>query len=241
MSSAGREMARRGSYRASLRSPDYFAVVHLRPFLEARLNELVTMNARVVDIGCGEQPLRPLIESRGGSYVGLDVVQNGSGSVDALSLATAVPLRDASADVVVITEVLEHVADTWRAFAELARIVRRGGHLVITIPFFYPLHEEPHDFVRLTPHAIRTLAAENGLQIVELATHGNELESIALIWAQLFERLPRGPWFVRKLFTLLRMLMNVVTNGIAAALSRTFGARLPRKVFSNLVCVLRRP
>src|SRR5262249_45746975 len=36
----------------------------------------------VVDVGCGEQPFRPLIESCGSRYVGLDVVQNSQGSVD---------------------------------------------------------------------------------------------------------------------------------------------------------------
>jgi SAM-dependent methyltransferase len=236
-----RAMARRGSYRASLRSPDYFAVRHLRPFLESRLTAYVQQDGRVVDIGCGEQPLRPLIESRGATYHGIDVVQNGTNSVDALALATQVPLADAVAHVVVITEVLEHVADTRTAFRELARIVRPGGHVLITIPFVYPLHEEPHDFVRLTPHALRALAAENALEIIELTTHGNELESIALIWAQLFERLPRGPWLLRRPLTLLRMLMNAVTNAIASALSSAFGPILPRKVFTNVVCVLRRP
>lgn len=236
-----REMARRGSYRASLRSPDYFAVRHLRPFLETRLTEHVGKGALVLDVGCGEQPLRPLIESRGARYLGLDVVQNGAKSVDALALATHIPLAGACADVIVITEVLEHVADTRTAFRELARVVRPGGHVVITIPFVYPLHEEPYDFVRLTPHALRALAAENALEVVELTTYGNELESMALIWAQLFERLPRGSALVRKPLTLLRMLMNAGTNGIASALSSTFGARLPRKVFTNLTCVLRRP
>jgi SAM-dependent methyltransferase len=234
-------MARRGSYRASLRSPDYFAVRHLRAFLESRLATYVQKDARVVDVGCGEQPLRPLITGRGASYLGLDVVQNGANSVGALALATHIPLAGACADVVVITEVLEHVADTWTAFRELARIVRPGGHVLVTLPFIYPLHEEPHDFVRLTPHALRTLAAENDLEIVELTTHGNELESIALIWAQLWERLPRGPWLLRKPLTLARMLMNVVTNAIGSALSGAFDARLPRKVFTNVVCVLRRP
>jgi SAM-dependent methyltransferase len=46
----------------------------------------------------------------------------------------AIPLPDASVDVVISTQVIEHIADHETAAAELCRILRPGGHALITVP-----------------------------------------------------------------------------------------------------------
>ena len=71
------------------------------------------------------------------------------------------------------TEVLEHVADWPMAFKNLASLMGKGGHLLITCPFFYPLHEEPYDFWRPTHHAIRYFAEQSGLLMVECSRAGD--------------------------------------------------------------------
>jgi ubiquinone/menaquinone biosynthesis C-methylase UbiE len=42
---------------------------------------------------------------------------------------------DASLDVVITSEVFEHVADPWRAFYEVRRVLRRGGRHLFTVPY----------------------------------------------------------------------------------------------------------
>ncbi len=48
------------------------------------------------------------------------------------------PFPAASFDLVICCEVLEHVSDDRRAAAELARVTRPGGILVVSVPRFFP-------------------------------------------------------------------------------------------------------
>ncbi|MFL5955667.1 MAG: class I SAM-dependent methyltransferase [Gaiellaceae bacterium] len=50
----------------------------------------------------------------------------------------ALPFADASFDVVIAAEVLEHIPDDRRAVAEIARVVRPGGRVAVTVPRWWP-------------------------------------------------------------------------------------------------------
>ncbi len=106
----------------------------------------------------------------------LDIQQNAAGTVEFIGaldapLPDALP-RDAFA-LVLCTEVLEHVTRWDRAFANLASLLASGGRAIVTSPFVYPLHEEPHDYWRPTPHAMRNAAESHGLHVVEERRLGN--------------------------------------------------------------------
>jgi SAM-dependent methyltransferase len=121
---------------------------------------------KAVDIGCGAQPFRPLLEQIGYSYCGVDV--NSSEGVDVVCAADApLPeklLRRGPFDFLLCTEVIEHVADWHTAFENFARLLVSGGRALITAPHFFQLHEEPYDFWRPTLHAIDYYARRAGLE-----------------------------------------------------------------------------
>jgi SAM-dependent methyltransferase len=50
----------------------------------------------------------------------------------------ALPFPDASFDVVMASEVLEHIPADEMALAEIARVVRPGGRVAVTVPRFWP-------------------------------------------------------------------------------------------------------
>jgi SAM-dependent methyltransferase len=229
---------RRAVYRSSLARGDYFILRHLGAFLERTLPRLVRPGLAVADVGCGEQPLRGLLESLGARYTGIDVQQNFRGTVAVVADITSVPLPDAAFDVVVCTEVLEHVPDTAGAFAELARLCRPGGTVVVTTPFAYPLHEEPYDFVRLTPHQVRARATAAGFEVVELTCAGNELEVCATVWCNLWSR-SRGARSGR-MRAAWNALMRLPVNLVVGGLTPLVGSRLPRKYYLSTLAVLRR-
>jgi SAM-dependent methyltransferase len=230
---------RRAAYRANIARGDFFVLRNLTAFLHRAMERSIRAGTIVGDIGCGEQPLRQRIESVGGKYIGIDVVQNRQGTVDVLAPITAVPLPDASFGVILCTEVLEHVADTSGAFSELGRLCQAGGTIIITTPFAYPLHEEPHDYVRLTPHQITQCAARNGLESVELTTAGDELQVLATVWCNLWSRSARpGGTVVRSAWnTLMRLPVNLLVAGMSPILHSV----LPRKYFLSTFCILRKP
>jgi SAM-dependent methyltransferase len=140
--------------------------------------------ARVIDIGCGEQPLRKLVEAEGGTYVGFDVEQNAQASVAIIGFidrALPLPWPDAHHvyDVVLCTEVLEHVADWDVAFMNLRSLVAPSGRVIMTVPFIFPLHMEPFDYFRATPHVIEKLAGRHHFVIDEQHKLGNARDVIA--------------------------------------------------------------
>jgi SAM-dependent methyltransferase len=229
-------LIRKRQYRASILRGDFFVLRHLKSFLESTLSASVKPGVRVADVGCGEQPFRSLIEKLGGSYTGIDIAQNSAGSVDIVAGIDSIPLPTASFDLVLCSEVLEHVSDTTAAFAELARLCRIGGSIVLTTPFAYPLHEEPHDFVRLTPYQIRDCARARDLEVAQLETAGNELEVIATVWCNLWTRTNLGlPRTVRSAWN---ALMRLPLNGLVSLLSPALHRLLPRKYFLSTLCVL---
>ena len=96
----------------------------------------------VLDIGCGDgtaaATAAPLLTDH--RIIGVDWSQ------DALTRArtnlpytvrgelTALPLRSASADAVLFSEVIEHLVDPDTALAEIHRVLRPGGHLMLSTP-----------------------------------------------------------------------------------------------------------
>ena len=170
--------------------------------------------------------------------MGIDISQNRQGTVEVVAPITAVPLPDSSFGVILCTEVMEHVPDTYRAFSELSRLCQAGGTIILTTPFAYPLHEEPHDFVRLTPHQITLCAGLNHLEIVELTTAGDELQVLATVWCNLWSRTGRGRSSVLR--TMWNTLMRLPVNLVVAGLSPMLHPVLPRKYFLSTLCILRK-
>jgi SAM-dependent methyltransferase len=229
-------LRRRLRYVTRVYHADYFLLKHLSAFLPLALAQNVQAGARVADIGCGEQPLRPEIERLGGTYTGIDMTQNAAGNVDVLAPIATIPLPADSFDLLLCTEVLEHVADTYGAFRELARLLRPGGRVILTTPFLYPLHEEPYDFVRLTPYQIQEACRLHNLRIVSLQQTGNEFEVLATVWSNLWDRLgaPGSRGLAHRAWALL---MRLLGNGAALFAGAFFGRVAPRKCFLSVLCV----
>jgi ubiquinone/menaquinone biosynthesis C-methylase UbiE len=93
--------------------------------------------ATVVDIGCGTGRLAAELRAAGAHSVGVDRepamlnVARGRNASLVASDAHALPLRDLSVDVALAVTVLEFVADPAAAFAELVRVVRPGGRILV--------------------------------------------------------------------------------------------------------------
>lgn len=131
--------------------------------------ESLPKGATVLDIGCGQGFYLPLYARLGLSASGVepDPVPRAQAQKTALTLGFAVigapaerlPFADASFDAVVMSEVLEHLADPAPALAEAARVLVPGGLLLVTVPHAdYPLAWDPVNWLlealRLSP--IRT-------------------------------------------------------------------------------------
>ena len=64
--------------------------------------------------------------------------------------AAHLPLEDDCIDVVLCSELLEHVPDPFRVLVETRRVLRTDGIILISVPFLHRIHGDPHDYGRYT-------------------------------------------------------------------------------------------
>src|ERR1700722_4084369 len=61
----------------------------------------------------------------------------------------------------------------------MGRVLGDGGTLIVTAPFCFRLHEEPHDYFRYTPHGLRALIEHAGLDVLDVRAQGGLFTVVA--------------------------------------------------------------
>ena len=135
---------------------------------------------RLLDVGCGPKPYYPFFAEHASEYVGVDVVENPvaelRGSVEAL------PVEDASFDVVLCTQVLEHCDDPAQAVRELRRVTAPGGRVLASTHGVQVYHPSPEDYWRWTHAGLRRLFTENASwQSVEVRPGAGTASCLAML------------------------------------------------------------
>jgi SAM-dependent methyltransferase len=217
----------RTEYRPNL-PVEEFIVPLLREHIERVLGSLAPGPLEFLDVGCGGQPYRPRVEAMGHHYVGADA-QDPLGVVDHVMLLDGdIPqalLERGPFDFVLCSEVMEHVADWEAAFANLRRLLRPGGRLLITCPHFYVLHEQPYDFWRPTVFALKTYAARHGFRELRI-------EALGDWWDVLGTLLGASHRMVRPASS--RLLDRILAHVAERALDALYGALKRRSVQRHL-------
>jgi len=102
-----------------------------------------------------------------------------AGPVDVVASADALPLPDGSFDLVLTTQVLEHVADPSGVLAETARVLRPGGALHLTVPLVWEMHELPYDYRRFTTVGLQALLEDAGFVEVTVRPRNDAFTTLA--------------------------------------------------------------
>lgn len=139
--------------------------------------------ARVLDVGAGPARYRELFAhcqyftqdfcQYEGSKDGLLKEAWEYPSIDYVSDIAAIPVEDASFDVILCTEVLEHVPEPIAALREMSRILKPGGRLLLSAPFTSGMHQQPYHFYSgFSPYFYRHFLTEFGLEVVGIEGNG---------------------------------------------------------------------
>jgi ubiquinone/menaquinone biosynthesis C-methylase UbiE len=171
----------------------------------------VPRGTRVLDVGAGSAPYRSLFD--GCDYKTQDFAQlqpeqlryGGYTLIDLVSEADAIPVPDASFEVVLCTEVLEHVAEPIKVVREFGRILTPGGRLILTAPLGSGIHQEPyHYYGGYTPFWYRRFLTDAGFQSIEITANAGSLRHVAQETIR-FVRMTRpfgltAPWYLHLLW-----------------------------------------
>ncbi len=142
--------------------------------VDALWSERELFTGWLLDVGCGKKPYRNMLGEWVAHWIGIDYSQTAAGPsvADAYASAYALPFPEKCFDVVLSTQVLEHLAEPGQMLSEAFRVLKVGGYLVITVPQTQWLHEEPHDYYRYTKYGLAYLAGSRGFRVQRIKNFG---------------------------------------------------------------------
>lgn len=137
---------------------------------------------KILDLGCGKAPLYELYKGYTSEVICTDWEKSlhNHEFIDKISdLNKNLDFNDSEFDTVLLSDVLEHILYPHNLLKEIHRILKSDGYLLMNVPFFYWLHEEPYDYFRYTKFALADLTKNSGLRVLELGAYGGVLEILA--------------------------------------------------------------
>lgn len=127
---------------------------------------------RCLEVGCGNYPRIPFE----GSYF-LDLSRTAVANLKAIGLkavlgtAKYLPFESEFFDLVVAWDVLEHIEDDEKAFAEITRVLRRGGYFLFSLPLgrdkFGAIDKIAGHERRYEPKDLENILSRNGFRVVK--------------------------------------------------------------------------
>ena len=215
----------------------------LQPLAEALRAEIARAlgdrrGLRMLDIGCGVKPYLPLLADRASEYRGLDAVPGPQ--VDDLGVVEQLPYPDGAFDVVLCTQVLEHVVDPAKAVQEIARVLAPDGVAFVSTHGVFLYHPDPVDLWRWTHAGLERLFETSAeWQAIRVTPNGEAVACMAYIACQYLDEFGRR---IRSPRVRRAMLRSV--NSIAERLDRRFPPRArgrePGSLSANYLLTARR-
>lgn len=211
-------------------------ILHFEASIEDAVREFsmsLPGGSRVLDAGAGECQYRPLLAQH--QYVAVDL---GIGDTDwsysqlhAVADLQKLPFGGGVFDACLNVVTLEHMSDPFAVLAELTRVLKPRGRLLLITPLEWEEHQIPYDYFRYTRYGVELLLRKVGLEI-------DRIEPVGGYFRLLSRRLAVMPQFFPKPISFLAL---VLVAPVAMALSSL--DRLDRtKAFTlGHICTARKP
>ena len=190
------------------------------------------ITGKTLDIGAGWKPFVSYFAHT--EYITLD--NSSECAPDVIGDVLRLPFADKTFDSIVCLEVLEHVPDTRLALAEMSRVLKGGGVLLLSAPMHWPLHYEPKDYFRFTKYGFYEIL-KNDFSVTRTEKIGGVFsflgariaEKSALALYRLF------PFFPRKARYILGHIANIPLSLFFYAISLPLDLLFPEDAISWLV------
>jgi SAM-dependent methyltransferase len=187
---------------------------------------------KLIDLGCGKVPLFEAYRNYAAINICIDWGNSlhGNAHLDAAcDLTKDLPFRDSEFDTVILADVLEHIPQPEQIWKEMSRILTDRGRLLISVPFYYPVHEAPHDYFRYTEFALRRLAESWGFTVLVLEPMGGVPAILADVLAKNLLIVPKvGAYPAIILQHLTTLFLN---TRLGRKISRVTSAAFPIEYF----------
>lgn len=173
-----------------------FDYLHMRSLAEAIKKALGRLpknkKYRILDVGCGEKPYYSLFSPFAKRYIGIDVDKK---VADIVAPAEKLPFKKSIFDLVVSFQTLEHCQNPSKVVAEMKRVLKPKGYMLLTTHGIWMHHPSPHDYYRWTHEGLRELFKTFSTTEVE-ATLSNWSSLLQLLNVELYS-LACQRWYLK--------------------------------------------
>ena len=189
-----------------------------------RLSETVQPDQTLLDVGAGDCQYKPYFAGRCkyiSQYVGGKDDNFTYDQIDIRSEVYEIPLPNESVDLILCTQVLEHLKYPTRALQEMNRLLKPGGRLYLTVPFASEEHMMPYDYFRYTRFSLDFLMREHGFNPLLIDPQGGRFITMGKNIKDLVPLLALGRPGLQKILYLIQaplvipmMLVLFVVDGL---------------------------
>lgn len=183
-------------------NPFYFS----RRGLFRAMSELgAELSGRMLDIGCGTKPYEPYLNVN--EYIGVEIDTERSrttSKADVFYDGSRIPFDDGSFDSILANEVFEHVFNPGEFLTEVNRVLKLDGKFLLTVPFVWDEHEQPHDYARYTSFGLVHILGLHGFEVVK---HTKSVADTRVIFQMINEYIYKKTYVTNPV---LRQVMNTL-------------------------------
>ena len=241
----GDDMSQAAPPKRSLKAPNWLHRYQLESVLRSEIASSLKgkRGLRILDLGCGGKQYESYFGKTSGCYIGSDV--EATEMSDVVCVGEHLPFSGELFDVVLCTQVLEHVTEPALVLEEIARVLKPEGVLFLSTHGTFPYHPTPVDYWRWTQSGLRKVVENARLRAVRMLPVGGTFSTLAMLNVWYFNILAEkvltriGPlaWVLRP----LKQLAVAGFNGLGILSDRLlpgFGAfDRPNTIFLGFVIV----
>lgn len=163
---------------------------YLENFLK-ELSEKLPDDIHLLDAGAGKCEYKKFFNHV--KYESADFCQVSEkkyGEIDYICDLSSIPVENERFNVVICTQVLEHIPEPVNVLKEFNRILKTDGKLYLSAPLFYEEHEVPYDFYRYTQYGLKYLLEKTGFEIEKIEHLEGYFGVMSYQFNKIFQNMP---------------------------------------------------
>ena len=164
----------------------------------------------ILDIGCGDKPFEKFFKKTNCKFVGID--NNPDSKADIVQdISETLPFKSNSFDLIILSEVLEHLQEPIKVINEIIRVLKSDGILFMSTPFAFPIHGKPNDYFRYTEFFYKKILLKMGLKCEFFFISNSIITTPIILIMQQINFLPLLPKFIKSsILTILNILISII-------------------------------